>query len=45
MEINARIIREAALKTGFIRDNLEKVMRLIGLLEVIFSSAFLCDLG
>lgn len=40
MEINARIIREAALKTGFIRDNLEKVMRLIGLLEVIFSSAF-----
>ena len=40
MEINAKRIRALAEETGFIRDNLEKVMRLINLLETVFSSAF-----
>lgn len=40
MEISAKSIRALAEKTGFIRDNLEKVVRLIDLLETIFSSEY-----
>ena len=40
MEINARRIQTIAEETGFIRDNLEKVMRLMGVLEMLFASTY-----
>lgn len=36
MEINARKIQTIAEETGFIRDNLEKIMRLMVILERLF---------
>ena len=40
MEINARRIQTIAEETGFIRDNLEKVMRLMDILEMLFTSPY-----
>ena len=41
MEINARRIQTIAEETGFIRDNLEKVMRLKG--KAVIGCTFLCQ--
>ena len=38
MEINAKRINELAKETGFIRDNLEKMARLLQMLDVLFAS-------
>ena len=39
-EINGRRIQTIAAETGFIRDNLEKVMRLMDILEMLFTSPY-----
>ena len=38
MEINAKRMNELAKETGFIRDNLEKMARLLQMLDVLFAS-------
>ena len=40
MEINGRRIQTIAEETGFIRGNLEKVMRLMDILEMLFASPY-----
>ena len=39
-EINGRRIQTIAKETGFIRDNLEEVMRLMDVLEMLFASTY-----
>ena len=39
MEINAKHINELAKEMGFIRDNLEKMARLLQMLDVLFCFA------
>jgi len=38
MEIRSKIINDISSKYGFIKDNVEKVIRLMDLLEILFSS-------
>ena len=38
MEINAKRINELAKEMDFIRDNLEKMARLLQMLDVVFAS-------